>query len=231
MSACGVNTGTTIYPVITNQGTIKGYNVTFPINTLVSSTGTLSPQANGGGIGTITLPAGYSLTGTLSPQIASATAYGQLLCPSLNVNSSSLSLTASYTPSAGDNLAVVYCSSSQTTPFSSTTLPTGWGVSYASANYIYVTYFTGSTNAPTNVRGVGYNGQVTVSFLASTTGGGASSYTITPYIGTTAQATTIGTASPIVVTGLTNGTAYTFKVTATNPYGSATSAASSAVTP
>ena len=57
------------------------------------------------------------------------------------------------------------------------------------------------------------------------------SYTITPFIGTTAQTpvqVNNGSATSATVTGLTNGTAYTFKVTATNAIGtSAASAASS----
>ena len=61
------------------------------------------------------------------------------------------------------------------------------------------------------------------------------SYTVTPFIGTTAQTpvqVNNGSATSATVNGLTNGTAYTFKVTATNAIGtSAASAASPSATP
>ena len=63
-----------------------------------------------------------------------------------------------------------------------------------------------------------------VSWTAPADGGSAiTSYTVTPYIGATAQTAKTVTGSPpatsTTVTGLTNGTAYTFKVTATNTIG------------
>jgi hypothetical protein len=77
-------------------------------------------------------------------------------------------------------------------------------------------------------------GQATVSFTAPASNGGSviTSYTATSnpggFTGTVNQA---GSGS-IVVTGLTNGTAYTFTVTATNEAGTGTaSAASNSVTP
>ena len=52
--------------------------------------------------------------------------------------------------------------------------------------------------------------------------GAITGYTITPYMGATAQssvAVNSGSATNAVVTGLTNGSAYTFKVAASNPHG------------
>jgi hypothetical protein len=85
--------------------------------------------------------------------------------------------------------------------------------------------------APTAVSAVAGNGQATVSFTAPTNTGGAAitSYTVTSSPG---AITATGASSPIVVTGLTNGTAYTFTLTATNSAGTgAASSASVAVTP
>jgi hypothetical protein len=90
---------------------------------------------------------------------------------------------------------------------------------------------------PTGVSAVGGNGQASVTWGAPSSGGSPiTSYTVTPYAGSTALAPTTVTGSPpppnATVTGLTNGTAYTFTVIATNAIGaSAASAASNAVTP
>lgn len=75
------------------------------------------------------------------------------------------------------------------------------------------------------------NGQATVTFTAPTSNGGVAiaGYTVTSNPG---GFTGMGSGTPITVTGLTNGTAYTFTVTATNAAGtSAASAASNSVTP
>jgi len=90
---------------------------------------------------------------------------------------------------------------------------------------------------PTNVSATGGDGSATVSWTAPSNGGAPiTSYTVTPYIGSTAQPATAVNGSPPVtnatVTGLTNGTAYTFTVTATNSVGTgAVSAPSTSVTP
>ena len=89
--------------------------------------------------------------------------------------------------------------------------------------------------APTAVSGVSGNTQAVVSFTAPTSNGGATitSYTVTatPPDGG-AAVTAAGSASPITVTGLTNGTAYTFTAKATNSIGTGSaSTASSSVIP
>ena len=97
---------------------------------------------------------------------------------------------------------------------------------------------TGVPGAPTGVVGVRGDGAVTVSWTAPVSNGGSgiTGYTVTPFIGTVAQPVTTVTGNPpaasVTVTGLTNGTAYTFKVAATNALGTgALSSASAAVTP
>ncbi len=72
--------------------------------------------------------------------------------------------------------------------------------------------------APTIGTATAGNGQATVSFTApASTGGSAiTGYTVTSNPG---GAIAMGASSPLTVTGLTNGTAYTFTVTATNSAG------------
>ena len=90
-------------------------------------------------------------------------------------------------------------------------------------------------SAPTGATAVPGDGQTVVSWLAPNNGGDPIiSYTVTPYVGAVAQTpdTFVSTATSQTVTGLTDGTAYTFTVIATNTVGpSAPSATSSAVTP
>jgi hypothetical protein len=85
--------------------------------------------------------------------------------------------------------------------------------------------------APTGVAAVRGAGEAVVSFTAPLSNGGAAimSYTVTA---SPSGLTATGTSSPITITGLTNGTSYTFTVTATNSVGAGSaSSASSAITP
>ena len=78
--------------------------------------------------------------------------------------------------------------------------------------------------APTTVTAVPGAASATLTWSAPYDGGSPiTSYTVTPFVGTAAQTPTIVTGSPppasATVTGLTNGTSYTFVVTATNTIG------------
>ena len=104
------------------------------------------------------------------------------------------------------------------------------------AGQIKITYTVGVPNAPTigtaTVSGV--SGQASISFTVPAFNGNS---TITSYTATSSPGGITATVSQagsgtILVTGLTNGTAYTFTVSATNSIGqSAESVASNSVTP
>jgi len=91
--------------------------------------------------------------------------------------------------------------------------------------------------APTGVSATPASGEALVSWSPPTSDGGSplTGYTVTPYIGSSAQTPVQvldPAASSATVTGLTDGTAYTFTVSATNDVGtSAPSADSPPVTP
>jgi len=83
---------------------------------------------------------------------------------------------------------------------------------------------------PTSVSASSGNGEATVSFtLPTRVGKGTATYLVTASPG---GATASGASSPITITGLSNGTAYTFTVTTVSNYGvTKASSASNSVTP
>ncbi|HEY1285353.1 MAG TPA: DUF4082 domain-containing protein [Solirubrobacterales bacterium] len=96
---------------------------------------------------------------------------------------------------------------------------------------------TGPSQPPgqvTNVSATAGMLQANVNWTPPSTGGAPSTYQITPYIGSTAQTpvTVTAPATSAVITGLSGGTTYTFKVKAVNALGAGPdSAASNPVTP
>ena len=92
--------------------------------------------------------------------------------------------------------------------------------------------------APTGVTATAGNASATVSWTAPSNNGGSTitKYTVTPFIGSTAQTPVTVTGNPPATTtpvnGLTNGTSYTFTVSATNATGAGpASSPSNVVTP
>jgi N,N-dimethylformamidase beta subunit-like protein/uncharacterized protein DUF4082/fibronectin type III domain protein/Big-like domain-containing protein len=111
----------------------------------------------------------------------------------------------------------------------------GTGPDSAASNAVTPT-IVAVPGAPTGVNASAKNASAQVSWTAPSNNGGSSitGYKITPYVGKSPQTATIVSASPTTanITGLANGTAYTFTVAATNAIGTgAESTPSSAVTP
>jgi hypothetical protein len=111
----------------------------------------------------------------------------------------------------------------------------GSGTESAQSNSVTPTG-SGVPGAPTGVSAQGDSTSAVVDWTAPSDDGGSAitGYTVTPFIGSSAQtATQVGASSTRArITGLTNGTSYTFKVAATNSVGTGSaSGASNAVTP
>ena len=88
--------------------------------------------------------------------------------------------------------------------------------------------------APANVTATAGDAQARVSWTAPANGGSAiTGYTVTPYVGTVAQTATSvsGSTTAVTITGLANGTTYSFQVTATNAVGTSAAGVSGQVAP
>ena len=113
----------------------------------------------------------------------------------------------------------------------SSTATTSRSVTSSSESTVTVTPYT-VPGAPTIGAATPGNGQATIAFTAPASNGGSAitGYTVTCTAGAT-TATATGPASPLTVTGLTNGTAYTCSVVATNIAGNSAASGTVTVTP
>jgi hypothetical protein len=140
--------------------------------------------------------------------------------------------TTSPTTFTGSSSPITVTGLASSTQYTYTVAATSpYGTSAASSASSGVTATT-VPQAPTIGTVTAGNAEASVSFTAGATGGS----TITGYSITSSPASTTTTqsasSSPYTFTGLTNGTTYTFTVTATNANGtSAASSASSSITP
>jgi len=229
-----VGSGTVVFPVaissnyvpLTFTGTTNAPNITVGFITNITNKPTINPvdtiglqwsiQASTASTATVTFQypnsgslvgSGFLSTGVVVAGIYASGAYTETVLGS--------------TSTAGS-----YYTNSTT---SALTLPTS-----SASLYVIGNQYTFAAGAPTPsiTYLTGGNSQATLGFSAVSNGATITGYTITPYIGNTAQTPITGiSSSPYVVTGLTNGTAYRFTVSATNSSGTGTSAYSNYVTP
>ena len=151
--------------------------------------------------------------------------------------------TASVTGSTG-TVTYSYVGVSGTSYSASATAPTAVGSYTVTASVAADANYNGASSSatgftiaavvpgvPTAATATAGNAQASVAFTAPSNNGGSPiiDYTVTSSPG---SHTATGASSPIIVTGLTNGTTYTFTVTARNSVGSSSaSEASNSVTP
>ena len=244
------------YTVTSNPGNISVSSTTSPINVTGLTNGaayTFTVLATNGVGSSVASSASTAVTPATVPSAPTsvvATAGNSkaevaFVAPASNGGSAITSYTVTSNPNGinatGSTSPINVTGLNNGTSYTFTVVATNSvGSSVASVASIWVLVSSGVTtvpSAPTSVVATAGNSSASVAFVAPDSNGGSSitGYTVTPFYGFFSLFTgnsVSSTTSPINVTGLTNGTSYTFKVVATNSVGnSAASTASSAVIP
>jgi hypothetical protein len=204
----------------------------------------MAVNANGDGTATVSTAATPSVAAIApsAPTITGITPSSGQLSVAFTAGSNGGSAITNYKYSSDNGSTFTACSPEQTnSPVVITGLTNGtlYNIQLIAVNAIGDGTATSSTaatpanvpDAPTIGTATAGNAQASVVFTAPESNGGSS---ITSYTATSSPDgfTSVGASSPLVVSGLTNGTAYTFTVTATNVIGiGAPSSASNSVTP
>ena len=222
---------------ITVTGLTNGTAYTFTV-TATTVSGTSSPSAASNSVTPYTVP-GAPTIGTATATDGQATV--TFTAPASNGGSAITSYTATSSPGgftgtlsqAGSGAITITGLTNGTAYTFTVKATTASGTGSASASSNSVTPYT-VPGAPTIGTATAGNTQASVTFTAPASNGGSA---ITSYTATSAPGGFTGTLSQagsgtITITGLTNGTAYTFTVKANNAAGAGTaSAASNSVIP
>lgn len=228
ISAPGGFTGTSTGSPVTVGGLTDGQTYTFTI-TATNNNGTGPASAPSNPVTPISSPTAPSAPTGVSAVAGVLSAVVSFTAPAANGSAITgytvTSNIGSHVATGAASPITVLGLTAETAYTFTVTATNAIGTGPASAASNSVTPYT-VPGAPTGVVGTLGNEFVSVAFTAPSDNGGSTitNYTVTSSGGQTAS----GASSPILVLGLTNGTAYTFTVTATNAAGIGPASAPSA---